>query len=1681
MAETFKADDGTEYELAPIQSAPKAKPRSGDTKPVAPKKGPTFKADDGEYELVRDTSVQPDGTPYPTLTAPKRTIGDFFSEAYDRATSMAGTGEIGAFARGLEDLFNLDDRMQQVELGLSPEDRETFRDQSRAKAVRDVRSTWAALDEADPAWREDGNIFGNVARWTAGLLGDTVGNANASYLIGGGSTLARRAGVQGGVNASIDAGLQGLEMSEDIRDEFDPVQTAVQFLAGAGLQAGGEAVAKGIGKVMGRDAQPDFNSDDFAREEIVGDLNPDPSIPDILPEADMEARLQKEAEDFVANRPAEPTAEDLFKAPKPEVEAPEVVSKSHKADVQGRVREITQDWKNAPDYEIVQRSDEIADPDLAEAAADPGVLGFYGPDGKVRLIADRIEPDLLPAVVFHESLGHHGMNQMFRDGLDTQLTRMYENGPDGFKARVDDWNARNPDAYADDVNPQARAVEEVFAEMSEAGEALPPKLLDTVKNYMKAVARRLGVTNLKFSEREIATILSMAHQKVIRGADSGARPDGSRFIFIGRKGMTPTERAAGMEAAKYSDGDTGPASEFADTFGLFTGPDGKWRMEIDDSQAGFKNDWMNFPKEGARLEDTLDHPELFERYPELRDYTVRQQEFDSLTAQGYFDPARKTVAISSDSTPEQAFNTLIHEVQHGVQDLERHASGGSPKSALKKANPEQLNRLAADAKIGLEKQLRSAEMDENVFQFLTRGDALRVVRDIWSTFKDRDENYGRASLTSPSWDREMELGNALKQMIAENGGEADTLYRAFDMIRELKTARGQTFADAMADVSQRLEAKVAGAEMRLENISRSRTPDELRLALSQIDSARFQAYENLFGEVEARAVEDRLKMTPEERRDTVPYASQGIDEKDYIVDLSADEQASIKPMRAPKNPDAKEGEPNLAGNINLDNLASNRNIGGILAEAAEGIDRTSVSNDEIARLADDLGLTPAQAAKVKVNYTPAQALALRKAMVQSAENVLRLSRKMTSGQNSDTTRAQFAKAWATHAAIQERVSEVTANAGRLLQQFNIIAEGKDGPLAALKAMRDGNKLLGDEKSLDQLAELVIAHGDNPRAINRLAKATFKPKAEDYIFSLWYNSLLSNPATHGANFVGTGLNFMTDLVEKGLASVLGQPRRWSKNADRVMGREVLARLWGPMAAMKSVGTWKNTWDSFKTGVTGNMVSGKAGEGVSGNLVMPGPLKVLETPTRALSAADEFWRNVISASNIYGLAARAAGKKNLRGKSFWDEVSRLAENPTDDMIAKSLDYTQVIQFLDKPSAIGNWLINLQTPKPKSTVGGRILRGGARVIVPFVRTPDALIRTAIRRSPIGLLERENWTKGLKSGDKAARDQAAARLIGSSALAAFVAIQAQNGNITGSGPEDYKKKQEWMATHQENSIKIGDKYYSVAGLEPLSTNLTAIASMVEKSKYDDPDATVFQKAADYVVDLASTLNENAYTESLGNFFQMFNGSAGQKESAFNNWVAGIASSVTTPAIVRGYNQSYGDPAFRDTTGEGNLESRVQGRVESGYPSNFLGSGRRGSSDLPQKYDVYGRPMEREDRLGVDWFSRVNVKTDTDDPVVRELARLGEAQKSPLVGAPGKNVKVGEETRRLNAQEYQTYQQLSGYWIVETMKQEMADPSWMAMSDEEKVEVVNYVKDDMRKAAREYLFQNSDYELVPE
>jgi len=136
-----------------------------------------------------------------------------------------------------------------------------------------------------------------------------------------------------------------------------------------------------------------------------------------------------------------------------------------------------------------------------------------------------------------------------------------------------------------------------------------------------------------------------------------------------------------------------------------------WMREIDDSKLKLKKDLSSIPESSlkypkdpnygftGKLDEIMDHPELFKHYPFLKNYTfdfanLSNTDMMSLGRGGQHDPNLKAIEALSRTGQFNATDlkrTLLHEVQHAIQTFENWPRGNNPdniktgESAVKRA------------------------------------------------------------------------------------------------------------------------------------------------------------------------------------------------------------------------------------------------------------------------------------------------------------------------------------------------------------------------------------------------------------------------------------------------------------------------------------------------------------------------------------------------------------------------------------------------------------------------------------------------------------------------------------------------------------------------------------------------------------------------------------------------------------------------------------------------------------------------------------------------------------------------------------------------------------------------------------------------------------------------------------
>lgn len=349
-------------------------------------------------------------------------------------------------------------------------------------------------------------------------------------------------------------------------------------------------------------------------------------------------------------------------------------------EVQAAVADAIKGWKGGPKTEVVRSVSELPE---KFRGVDPKTRAFYDPETKTTYVVSENARSAADAraSVFHESLGHYGLAEKFQGELDNVLKGIYDTNHRA-KAETDAWLKVNPEGYAHlgESERMVRAVEEVLARRSEAGQIKDPALRGAYNKLIAFVRNQLRKVGLvgKYSDADIRAILRQAHERVVEGkgkAEYKAQDKTIRHQFGGRSAADPKV----LRTAEELEANGVKPDEIRRRTGMFRSPfDNAWRFEIDDSKAG-----LVVPAKSLdvgtdyKLGEIVNHPKLFAAYPELENMKVRREPVPE--GGGIYKSEIDTAVMDTEISNKEFFSMLSHEIQHRIQEIEGHALGGSPK------------------------------------------------------------------------------------------------------------------------------------------------------------------------------------------------------------------------------------------------------------------------------------------------------------------------------------------------------------------------------------------------------------------------------------------------------------------------------------------------------------------------------------------------------------------------------------------------------------------------------------------------------------------------------------------------------------------------------------------------------------------------------------------------------------------------------------------------------------------------------------------------------------------------------------------------------------------------------------------------------------------------------------------
>ena len=262
--------------------------------------------------------------------------------------------------------------------------------------------------------------------------------------------------------------------------------------------------------------------------------------------------------------------------------------------------------------------------------------------------------------------------------------------------------------------------------------------------------------------------------------------------------------------------------------GWYRGMDGKWRFEIDDSGIElyemYADNWRRIP-DRMKLWELIRARELFEEYPDIQGLPVSFENRRDGALGSYRNQLNGIYLNKELKTDQNALlDTLLHEIQHAIQDKEGFTGGTNPgywnrrlESGFDGRTTSQKNRSAQ--LVEKYNQLKSADP-----QLMKAVEELETMTPTLPRGEVNWETLEQLTPDPPEWERY----DAKRDDIVEKYGVRAYLYmEAASRVKAIQSESGRTPTQLYWNTAGEIEARDTAARRRMSAEERKNTPPEL--------------------------------------------------------------------------------------------------------------------------------------------------------------------------------------------------------------------------------------------------------------------------------------------------------------------------------------------------------------------------------------------------------------------------------------------------------------------------------------------------------------------------------------------------------------------------------------------------------------------------------------------------------------------------------------------------------------------------------------------------------------------------------------------------------------------------------------------------------------------------------------
>jgi len=546
------------------------------------------------------------------------------------------------------------------------------------------------------------------------------------------------------------------------------------------------------------------------------------------------------------------------------------------------------------------------------------------------------------------------------------------------------------------------------------------------------------------------------------------------------------------------------------------------------------------------------------------------------------------------------------------------------------------------------------------------------------------------------------------------------------------------------------------------------------------------------------------------------------------------------------------------------------------------------------------------------------------------------------------------------------------------------------------------------QGLEDLNKLQMLPGEKAKANANFVNQTLKePRFRDKVAEFVINSYISGLGTIAVNAMSALVKAPLAIAETFLRGLMpGSSVKLAESSAMLRGlfeglSEGIAFAKAGWAEGAPLDTKANI-DQIKQAIGGSANSSQLEKDFG---------KYVRYPTKASAAIDEFSKAVFRRMYFNSIAERISKTipenklggltreemyQRLRqidiGSVTWQkELSKISPDLANDLT----NFAKIQTFQADLGKLGNSMLKLRAEHPELVF-----------IAPFIKTPINILKDALSYTPASLFMKQ--FKGKK-------DEAIARTMIGSGLAAMTTYHILNGNMTGSYPKDSGRREAMIAAGiPEYSVKLGDTWYSYARVEPLATVLGVFSDSVESLRdyYTKPNADrkIQELAIDGTLAITKNLTSKTFLEGITGVLQAVHDPE-RYGGSFVNSFAGLV----VPALVAQFAR-VPDPYQREVRNFGEaVQARIPGMRE----------------DLPVKRDILGEPKPNLS-YGLAGVLGVASRPAEQTPLQQEIQNIG------FTYEPVQKKIRGVE---LDTNTYEQYAKLSGDLITQNLNNLISTP----------------------------------------